>query len=331
MAITKVADIVQNNLFFPYVQEDSIAKNALINSGAMVVDPRMVAGLDAGGETFNFRSFQPISSAGSNGYNVSSDDDTSNATANKIVGEKQIVERLDRNGVFASADMTAHMAGTDPMAAIVADIGTYRNRERQLTMLSILKGVMLELNDGVDVAEESIAAQTSASKMSADNFIDSLAPWDDEQPAGMSLVVHGDVHRRMQKDNLIDFAPTSIQDLGWGTYLGATLVVDSTVPKVAGSTDGFKYTSYVLRPGALKFGAVAPKVATAFQREELQADGGGVEYLIVRDAYSVHPFGLSFVGATAGLTATNAEFEAAADWTQIFDRKNIGITQLITN
>lgn len=331
MAITKVADIVKNNLFFPYVQEASTAKNALYTSGAVVEDPRLIEGLSSGSETFNLRSFKPVSSTSGNGYNVSSDDDTSVATANKITGEKQTVASLHRNGVFASADMAAHLAGTDPMDAIVGDIAQYRSRERQATLLSMLKGVMLKLGDVNDIAAESIAAQSSSTIFSADAFIDALAPWDDNQPNGSILVVHGDVHRRMQKDNLISFQPANTQDLGWGTYLGATLVVDSSVDKVAGSTDGFKYTSYVLAPGAIRFGTVEPKVAAEFQREALQADGGGVEYLVVRDAYAYNPAGMSFVGSPAGLTPTNAEMEDAADWTQVYDRKNIGIASLITN
>jgi hypothetical protein len=331
MADTKVADIVKNNLFFPFVQEPSVYKSALISSAAVLrSDGSLQTGLSAGGSTFNYRSFTSIAND-ANDYNISSDDPTSDGTANKVSSEKQIVHRLDRNAIFSVTDMAAHLAGVDPMSAIVGEIGAYRAKQRQKIALGYLLGVTLKLNDGVDVAAEAIGSYTSATRIGPDSIIDAQAPWDDEVPEGLILVVHGDVYRRLQKDNLIDFTPTNVQDVGFGTYLSMTLVVDSTVPKTAGSTDGFKYTSYLLRPSALAMGVGTPKNPAEFERKALSSDGGGTEYLVIRDTLAFHVRGMSFAGAVVGLTPTIAEVSAAADWDKVWERKNIGVSYLITN
>lgn len=331
MALVQVSDIVQNKLFFPYIQEQSVKVSGMISSGAVVSDARMIAGLNSGGDLWNIRSWENTANLSGATYNVSTDNTGSSATPNKISGKKQQVARLDRNVAWSAADISGMMAGSDPLASMILTAGEHRAKHRQLTMLSQLLGVMLELNDGVDVSTEDTATYTDATKIGPDSVIDAMAPWDDMQPTNPILYIHGDVHRKLQKDNLIDFQPTSAQNIGFGTYLGMTLVVDSSLPKVAGSTSGFKYTSYILKPGAFLFGTVAPRVPVGFEREELQGDGGGVETMVVRDTYSLHPFGLTFVGAASADTPSNAEFEDAADWTAVYERKNIGITELITN
>lgn len=333
MADTKIADIVANNLFFPFVQEQSIFKSALIQSSAIVDAPSLLTGLAAGGPTFNFRSWTNITNTAGD-YDVSSDDPTSSATPVKTTSEKQIVNRLDRNKAFSVTDLSSHFAGTaDPMLSIIGEVGGYRAKQRQKVMLSQLLGVSLKLNDGPDTAVQTLAAITDATRITPETVIDATAPWDDEVPEGLILVVHGDIYRRLKKLNLIDFTPTNVQDVGFGTYLGMTLVVDSTVPKVDGTSDAtaYNYTSYVLKPGAMGKGIGSPDVPAEFQREALQADGGGVDYLVIRDAMAFHPIGMSFKGAVSGATPTNAEMEEAADWDTIYERKNIGISYMITN
>lgn len=333
MAITRLSDIIVPEVFFGYVQEASTKKNALVNSGIVPVDPMIVSGLSGGGKTFNVPGFQHIADT-SNDYNVSSDDPTSTASANKIQTTQQIAARLDRNAVWGGADLAAQLAGTDPMSAAANMVSAYQTTQRQKTLVNMLTGVfasadMSDAVNDVSIADGNNAA--SANKISNEAIIDTLAPFDDMQGMNNVLVVHGDIYRNLQKNNLITFEPSSTQNIGFGTYLGLTLLVDSSVPKVAGGVSGSVYTSYVMKPSAVGFGAVAPRVPVEVEREALQGDGGGVEYLIVRDAFSYHPYGMKWTGSPAGVTPANSELAVGTNWTRVFNQKNVGLAALQTN
>lgn len=333
MAITKLSDIIVPEVFFGYVQEQSTKKNALVNSGIVPTDPMIVSGLSGGGKTFNVPGFQHIADT-SNDYNVSSDDPQSAATANKIQTTQQIASRLERNAVWGGADLAAQLAGADPMAAAANMVGGYQAHQRQKTLVNMMTGVFdsADMSNAVnDIAVEDGDNATAGNLISNDAIIETLTPFDDMQGTSNVLAVHGDIYRALQKNNLITFEPSSAQNIGFGTYLGFTLLVDSSVPKVAGGVTGYKYTSYVIKPGAVGFGNAAPRVPVEVDREPLEGDGGGVEYLIVRDTYTFHPYGMKWTGSPAGVTPNNSELAAGSNWTRVYNQKNVGLAALVTN
>ena len=55
----------------------------------------------------------------------------------------------------------------------------------------------------------------------------------------------------------------------------------------------------------------------------------GIDYLINRTHYLVHPNGISWVGNAAGNSPSNAELATGTNWSKVFtDNRNIRITQL---
>ena len=143
--------------------------------------------------------------------------------------------------------------------------------------------------------------------------------------------MHSTVYSTALKDNLISFEPINEQGITWQNYLGMRIVVDDTVTNVAGGTSGTVFTTYIVRAGAGKFGFGTPKMPLEVQREALQGNGGGVETLVVRDLYAVHMDGMSYTGSPSADTASDTEIGLAANWTKVWDRKNIAITSLKTN
>ena len=110
------------------------------------------------------------------------------------------------------------------------------------------------------------------------------------------------------------------------------------MPTRAGTTDGTVYTSYLFGAGA--FGKGASPLASA----PLQGGTGteGVELarvpldsdtvLIIRRRYILHPRGVKFTSASvAGDSPTNAELETAANWTRVFESKNVRIVAVTHN
>ena len=99
-----------------------------------------------------------------------------------------------------------------------------------------------------------------------------------------------------------------------------------------GGDDAATYTSYLFGPGLLGYGERNPVVPFEVEREGLQGNGAGVEIIIERKSWVLHPFGTQFLSATlTDGNATLAQLRLAANWDRVVDRKNIPFAALVTN
>jgi hypothetical protein len=115
-------------------------------------------------------------------------------------------------------------------------------------------------------------------------------------------------------------------------FLGKRVIVDDSMPVVAGSTSGFKYVSALFGEGVIGYGENLPLVPAEVYRRPDQGNGGGIEQLWERKSWAVHPFGYKFNSASvAGQSPTLAELALAANWTRVVQRKNVPLSFLITN
>jgi hypothetical protein len=150
--------------------------------------------------------------------------------------------------------------------------------------------------------------------------------------------MHSATEAAVRKLDLLDFIPDSEGKAQIKTFQGRRVIVDDNLPVRAGTTDGLVYTSYLFGPGA--FG----KGSSALESQPLQGGTGteGVEIarvaldsdtvLINRRRYLLHPRGVKFTSASvAGDTPTNAELETGANWTRVFENKNVRIVAIDHN
>jgi len=140
------------------------------------------------------------------------------------------------------------------------------------------------------------------------------------------------VYQRAQKNNLIDFMADATNPAAAKipTFLGRRVLVDDRMPGAANV-----YTSYILGAGALRWGVGIPKVPIATDRQELEADGGGREYLINRVEWMLHPTGHAYSGTSPNGGPTNAattnNLGAAGSWNRVVnERKQVKLASLIT-
>lgn len=336
MAITAISDVIVPEVFFSYLQEEDLNVNRLIQaSPAVVSDPMVAAGLAGGGKIFSIPGWK---STENDADSVTTDDATA-ITPSAITGRKQDAVRLERANAWSSADLVAQLAGSDPMAHAATKVGQVRNSRRQVAMINTLNGLFdasgsLEATHLNDVAEKTTVGSAAAStSIAASVVIDSAEPFGDMwNPSEYTLVVHGDTYRLLQKQNLITFQPTAAQDIGFGTYLGMTLVVDDGLPKTVFDTTGLWYRSYLLGPESVTVTVGQPRIPVEVEREALQGTGGGVESLVVRDTYVVHPYGLRFTSTTvAGETPSNTEMATVANWVKVWEDKAIKVAAIDHN
>jgi len=105
----------------------------------------------------------------------------------------------------------------------------------------------------------------------------------------------------------------------------------------AGTTSGYVYTSFLFGPGCFGRGNATLNdpveggfgtKAVEWSRAALDSDTN----FINRRRYLLHPRGVKFTSASlAGSSPTNAELETVANWTRVFEAKNIRMVAIDHN
>jgi hypothetical protein len=116
------------------------------------------------------------------------------------------------------------------------------------------------------------------------------------------------------------------------------VVVDDNIPSRAGTTDGTVYTTYLFGQGAFAKGSAmldSKPIEGGTGTEGVEIYRAGLDsdsMLINRRRYILHPRGVRFNSASvAGDSPTNAELETAANWTRVWEAKNVRIVAVTHN
>lgn len=258
----------------------------------------------------------------------------------KIQTSQEVGVRLDRNKSWSSADLTAALAGEDPMAAIADKVAGYWDRRIQQAFVATMKGLFAD-NAAAPAGSEHVQGDLTndisgssytagVTDFSAEAFIDAAVTAGDSMEDLSMLMVHSIVYSRMQKNNLIDFIPDSQGNVVIPTFLGREVIVDDGLPVSSGV-----YESWIFGAGAVRFGQVDPKVPVETERKASSGNGGGSEVLYSRTALCIHPVGHKYAGSapTGGPDNTDSTnmLAAAGSWERVYpERKQIKIARLIT-
>lgn len=329
--VTKIADVIVPSIFTPYVQQQTEEKSALIQSGIMVVDAEIQNKLAGGGLTFNLPSFKDLDN---DAENISTDDETSNSTPNKIGTSQEVGVRLSRNQSWSSMDLTSTLAGADPMQAIASRVSDYWARRLQAAVIATINGVILDnvANDSADYQNDIKGASYLAgtTDFSAEAFIDAAVTMGDSMGGLTGVAVHSVVYSRMQKNNLIELIPDSEGRVNIPTFLGRRVIVDDGLPVSSGV-----YDTWLFGAGAIRFGAGNPDVPTEIERKPSAGTGGGQDVLHSRIEWCIHPSGHKYAGTAPNGGPSNAattnNLAIATSWDRVFpERKQVKFARLVT-
>lgn len=327
MAATKITDVIVPDVFNPYVVERTVELLNIYMGGIVSNDEQLNALAAAGGNLINMPFWSDLSGADE----VLSDSGA--LTVNAITSGKDIAALLMRGKAWGVNDLAKALSGDDPMKAVANLVADYKIRRLQDALIASLKGVFLDnANDSNDmtnnIAIETLTGQDASNWISADAVIDTIGTLGDAWNGISGLAMHSVPFQRLQKADLITYEPTSEQNIEIPKFLGKTVIVNDNLPKVAGTTDGYKYTTYFFGQGAIGYGEGAPPVPTETDRDSLS----GEDILIHRWHVILHPRGVKFAsGSVAGSSPTNTELALAANWDRVYNRKNVRLAQLITN
>jgi len=337
MSTTQLSDIIDVTVFQDLPAVNSPELTAFYMSGIVTRNPLLDMLANSPGKTAELPFWKDLDA--DSAPNNSTDDPTDIATADKIVQGEQIARKIFVNKGWSTSDLATELAmGANAMSQIRSRTDTYWTRQWQRYLLSVTAGVYasnVANNAGdmvIDVASESIAGQTSATKFSRSNFTATAFTLGDAFTATGAIAVHSQVYKQMLDQDGIDFIPNSEGKMVIPTYMGKRVIVDDLMTVTAGTTDGFKYTTILFGDAAIGYGDGAPINAVAVDRKEEQGNGAGIETLWNRKTYLIHPFGFQYTGTPAdGFSPTMAELATAASWTRVIQRKNVPIAYLTSN
>jgi len=336
MALVQLADIIVPTIYLDIPAVDSPEKIALLQSGIVTQSPffNELAGREGWVRELPFwNDIDPTSEP-----LLATDDPADVGVAQKINQSEQITRKSILAKGWSASDLTAQInMGAEPMTQIRNRVDMYWSRQWQRRLIATANGVLADnvANDSGDMVND-IAIEdgdnaTAANLFSRSAFTASAFTLGDMFNDIQAIAVHSVVMNRMVDNDDIDYIPDSQGQLTIPTFMGRRVIVDDSMPVVAGATSGFKYTSILWGSGAFAYGEAELPNSVAVEREEAQGNGMGVETLWTRKQWILHPAGFKVSATPANNSFTIAELSAAATWDRVVVRKNVPMAFLITN
>ena len=234
-------------------------------------------------------------------------------------------------------------SGAHPMNQIASQVAKYWNKQRQATLIGILKACFGVTGSGdfagwedhkTDISAAS-GSVTEANKFGATTAGDAIQKAVGDAADQFSLaIMHSKVANGLAGLQLLNFWKyTDSQGierrLNIADFNGLTVVIDDGMP-VSGSGATAKYTTYLLGNGAVQYAEANVAHPSGIVREELQL--GGYTALVTRLRETMLPNGFSF-GKPEGYTAspTSAQLGASANWSIVGNPKSIAMAQVVSN
>lgn len=334
MATVALANVYNPLTFARREQEAQLQLNRFIQSGVAEMDEQITAQASAGGNIGELPFYKAL---GTTEPNYSTDNPATNSTPLGLTNGKMIWRSASQNQSWSVMDLSRELALEDPVGAITGRIGQYWATQNEKRVIQSCLGVLADnvANDSGDmlykVGNDANSAVTDAERINADSVLTAKQTMGDHAGSLSTIAMHSALYTRLQKQNLIDFVPASDGKTMIPTYLGYTVVVDDSMPAVAG-TYRILYTVALFGRGLFRMGTGKTEVPSERLRKPDAGNGGGEERLYSRRCDIIHPYGFSFVsGSVAGQSATQAELATASNWDRTHQRKNIPLAFLQVN
>lgn len=317
MAGTTLTDVIVPELFTPYVTRRTMELSALFQSGIVTNNAEFDRLASEAAPIHNMPFFEDLT--GDSEAVIEGKD----LTANKITSNKDVSVTIRRAMMWSATDLSAALAGSDPMAAIGDLVAGFWARDMQKELINLLTGVFSAstmTNHVLDVSTE----EGAGANISASVFIDALQKLGDAQGNLTAVAMHSATKSYLKKQNLIttERDSTSVE---FEAYQGRRVIVDDGCP-----VSGDVYTTYLFGQGAIALGNGNPVGFVATEVDRDKKKGSGVDYLINRRTFILHPRGIAYQKAsqTNVETPTREELAKATNWKRVYEDKAIRLVAI---
>lgn len=317
MAGTTLSDVIVPELFTRYVVKRTMELSALFNSGIVTNNAEFDRLASEAAPIHNMPFFEDLQG---DSENVTEGTDL---TAKKITSNKDVSTTIRRAAMWSATDLSAALAGADPMAAIGDLVAGFWARDMQKELINILNGVFAATTMTGHVLDVS-AGDGAGANISASVFIDGLQMLGDAQGQLTAVAMHSAVKSYLKKQNLITTQRDS-NSVEFETYQDRRVIVDDGCPY----SDGV-YTTYLFGNGAIAFGNGNPVGFVSTEVDRDKKKGSGVDYLINRRTFILHPRGVQWTNSSRAAveSPTRAELANKANWKRVYEDKAIRLVAI---
>ena len=329
MPITKITDVIVPELFNKYVINRTMELSAFYQSGIVVNSPEFDALASEAARTHNMPFFEDLQ-----GESEAILEDVK-MTPKKIGSNKDVSTTIFRQNLWGASNLSAALSGADPAKAIGDLVAAYWARDMQKELIAILSGVFGTYTPESGSATTPMAdhildltamSSADAKKISASAFIDACQLLGDAQAQLSGVAMHSATKSYLKKQNLIQTERDST-DVEFDVYQGRRVTVDDGCPV---DTKNGVYTTYLFGNGAVALGNGNPVGFVATETDRDKQTGGGIDYLINRKAFILHPRGIAYTGAVRANVETplRTELAMAQNWNPVYEPKQLRIVAI---
>jgi hypothetical protein len=341
MAVTTIANLWNPAIWMGATREGMATFPNLFASGAVSRNPTLDA-IASGAGTAATIPFWKDATDGDDEIQV----EGTAPTPDNIAGDTVVAPILNRVKATGSSALAGAVSGGDPMAEIGRILGTRRVKQRQKTVLAMLRGVMgagatAAAGGGVlaamrkDHFDESGVSAASTELLDVDKFIDAKSLMGELQDAlrGGVIWIHPTPLAGLEKADVTSFKEKSMGAFTIRTYRDIPLVVSESLVR-AGTTNGYVYETFLIANGALGVGE-KPQAGDSLDVASLQLflnKEKNEAVIYDRTRWLTAIGGIKWTGTPSGQSATNAELQTIGNWSLKWATANrCGIVCIRTN
>jgi len=315
---TRIADVIQPEVFNPYVIQRTMELSALVQSGIVQNLPEFDELASGPNTLVNMPFWNDLT-----GDSETMKDDGA-LTPGKIGSNKDVARKHGRGRAWGANGLSALLSGDDPMRAIADLVAAYWTREMQKILLATLDGVFKSSSMSNHVLD--ISGETGdAALISGDSFIDAVQLMGDAKDLLTGVMMHSAVEAYLAKRQLIEYVQEKDQSPRVPYFMNKRVIVDDSMPYDTATKTG---TIYLFGAGAIALGNGShPRIIqTEIDRDSLASSGE--DFLINRRIFILHPRGVKWTEASvADVFPENTELANGANWERVYEPKAIRIVK----
>lgn len=334
MAGVTLSDVIVPELFTPYVIKKTMEKSALFQSGIVANNSEFDKLASQASPTASMPFFEDLT--GESEPVIEGKDLTADGIGSKL----DVAAIIRRAKMWSATDLSAALAGKDPMEAIASLVADFWARDMQKELVAELKGIFGTITGAAETewtSDTTLLASNicdisggsgNAAKWSGSAFIDAEQCLGDAKTLLTGVCMHSAVEAALKKQNLIETVQPS-SDVAFGVYQGKRVIVDDGCP-YTGSGTNMVFSTYLFGEGAIALGNGSPVGFVPTETDRDKKKGSGVDYLINRKTSILHPRGVAFtskVVANIKEGPTRAELSDPKNWNPVYESKQIRIVE----
>lgn len=324
-------------VFSGYMVEQPTWNDAIINSGILVQDSTIMDLIGEKGNVATLPFYVPIDEAESQALN--NDGETDN-TPVEISGKKQTAMLIQRMKAWKAQDFTKELTGADPMTHVANSVAGFYRQTRVRDLMAIVDAVLSlkEMKDHVkDIAETTgTGTVTDANKVDETTliFAKQQALGDSSDNMGL-LFLHSYMYAKYQALGLVDYNKYTVTnalagDVNLPSINGFIPVVSDRYTVDTSKTNPV-YKTYMIGAGAF-LTCDKTNYEDPYYADYDPETKAGIRKLYTKQGYVLHPNGFSIAqDKVAKESPTNAELGNKANWSLVYNHKNIRMGMIKSN